>query len=76
MQNEHEIEFGTLTKEGTLVNTRMIKQSDIGRCRFFILVPEHYREDGSCKCNDSEHRKMMIQEWRYKIKDFKNVPIK
>lgn len=76
MIDEHKIQFGTLTKEGNLINTRMIKQSDIGKCRFFILVPEHYREDGSCKCDDATHRKMMIRKWGYKTKDFKNIPVR
>jgi hypothetical protein len=75
MSSEHEIQFGTLTEED-LVNIRMIKQSDIKRCRFFILVPEHYREDGSCKCDDADHRKMMIREWGYKEADFKNILVR
>lgn len=72
---EHEIKFGTLNQDGTESNVRMIKQSDIGKCPFYIFMPEHYREDGTCKCNDAEHRKMMIKEWGYTKRDFKNIPL-
>lgn len=39
-------------------------------CKFLILVPEHYRADGSCLCDDEEHRKMMIKKWGYAQEDF------
>ena len=73
---EHKIKFGTLQTNGELTNIRYIKQSDIGKCKFFILDPKHYREDGSCKCDDAEHRKMMIKEWGYKKSSFKNIPLR
>lgn len=47
-----------------------MKQSDMLKCPFAIMVPEHYRPDGSCKCNDPEHRAMMIQDWEYTEADF------
>jgi len=72
---EHEITFGTLTPDG-LTNVRLIKQSDIGRCPFVIMVAEHYREDGTCKCDDPVERERMIREWEYKPEDFKNIPLK
>jgi hypothetical protein len=72
---EHEIQFGTLNTDGSLSNVRMIKQSTIGNCPFFILMPEHYREDGTCKCSNAEHRKMMIKEWGYTKRQFKNIPL-
>jgi len=28
-------------------------------------MPEHYRDDGSCKCDDPEEQAMMIREWGY-----------
>ena len=71
---EHKIKFGTLNQDGTLSNERMIEQSAIQKCPFYILVAEHYREDGSCKCNDKDYRKMMIKNWGYKKSDFKNIP--
>ena len=33
-----------------------IKQSDIAKCPFYIMVQENYRQDGSCKCDDRYHR--------------------
>ena len=54
----------------------LMRQADMLKCKFAIMVPEHYRKDGSCKCNDAEHRKMMIAEWDYDEKDFKDIPLK
>lgn len=54
----------------------IMKQSDLRKCPFTILVPEHYRADGSCKCDDPEERKMMIKKWGYKEKQFKDIPMR
>lgn len=54
---------------------RRIKQSDMRKCPFFIMMMEHYRDDGSCKCDDAEHRKYMIKNWEYTEKDFKDIPL-
>jgi len=62
--------FGTLHPDGTLTNVRVIPQSTFANCPFYIMVPEHYREDGSCKCDDPEHRRMMKKEWGYTKKNF------
>lgn len=53
-------------EDGRLVETdvRIIKQSDITRCPHVIMVPEHYRADGTCRCNDREHKEM--REWGYR----------
>ncbi len=72
---EHEIQFGTLIPDGELSNVRMIKQSDIGKCPFVIFDPSHYRDDGTCKCNDPEHREMMKREWEYTDDDFKRAGV-
>ena len=73
---EHTIEFGTLNPDGNLTNVRHIKQSDVGKCQFFILDPNHYREDGSCKCDDAEHRKMMIKKWGYTESSFEGIELR
>lgn len=49
---------------------RVLKQSDMLKCPFAIMAMEHYRDDGTCKCNDAEHRAMMIREWEYTEQDF------
>jgi hypothetical protein len=76
---EHEIRFSEGRIEGGRLvesNVRMIKQSDIGKCPFVILMPEHYREDGSCMCDDAAERARMQKEWGYRAKDFKNIPLR
>ena len=51
--------------DGKLVetNVREIKQSDMLRCPHAIMVAEHYREDGSCRCNDPAATEM--KSWGY-----------
>jgi hypothetical protein len=61
---------------GAMMDVKIIRQSDILKCRFVILIPEHYREDGSCKCDDPEHRRTMIKSWGYKRSDFKGIPLR
>ncbi len=68
------VQFGVL-HDGTLSNVRMIRQSDIGRCPFFIFMPDHYREDGTCRCSNESHRAMMVREWDYKAEDFRGIPL-
>ena len=34
------------------------------------MVAEHYRTDGSCKCDDPQEQAMMIREWGYSESDF------
>ena len=69
----HKIKFGTLSSNGKLSHVKEIKQSDIGQCKFFILVLNHYRDNGSCKCSNKKHREMMIKKWGYKTHQFKNI---
>ena len=52
-----------------------MKQSDMLKCRFAIMVPEHYRADGTCKCNDAKHRQHMIAEWEYSESDFDGIAL-
>ncbi len=68
--NNHKIKFGTLNSNGKLSHIREIKQSDISRCKFTIMVLYHYRDNGSCKCSNKKHREMMIKKWGYKREDF------
>jgi hypothetical protein len=56
--------FGTLHPDGTVTDQREIRQSDIGRCPHLILLPDHYRADGSCRCDDADHTEM--GDWGYK----------
>lgn len=54
-------------------DVREISQVNIAACPHVIMVADHYREDGTCKCNDPEEQKMMIDEWGYSIEDFDNL---
>jgi hypothetical protein len=58
-----------LDEHGIAVETdiREIAQSDIMKCPHAIFVGEHYRADGSCRCNDPEHVEMA--EWGYVWRD-------
>ena len=49
------------------MSVRILRHSDIGKCPFLIFVPEHYREDGTCRCDDPEHTEMV--EWGYVFRD-------
>jgi hypothetical protein len=73
---EHKIKFCTLVNDnGHLVETniRYVKQSDIAKCPFCIMVPEHYHDDGTCKCSDAEYRKTVMKKWGYTKRDFIRV---
>lgn len=59
--------FGKLNPDGTLTDTREIAQSDIMACPHFVLVAEHYRDDGSCRCDDKTDASMA--EWGYSWDD-------
>jgi hypothetical protein len=61
------IRFSTLHPDGTETNVRIIKQSDMQKCPHCIMVPEHYRKDGTCKCNDE--KETVMREWGYKWKE-------
>jgi hypothetical protein len=53
-------------KDGQLitVQTREIAQSSLQQCPHVIFMPDHYRPDGSCRCNDRGHTEM--REWGYR----------
>ena len=52
------------------VSQYQMKQSDIMSCPHVIISPDHYRADGSCKCNDPAEQERMISEWGYSREDF------
>jgi hypothetical protein len=47
-------------KNGTIYT---MKQSDVHKCPHYIMMPDHYRDDGTCKCNELGHQDML--EWGY-----------
>lgn len=70
IERDNEVTFGRLDEDGVLHNIRKIKSSDIAKCPFVIFVPEHYRADGTCKCDDPTEQQRMIEEWGYRASDF------
>jgi hypothetical protein len=52
--------------DGKLVETniREIAQSDMLKCPHAIMMAEHYREDGTCRCNDPTA--LVMREWGYR----------
>jgi hypothetical protein len=56
-------------EEHALVATkvRLTKQADIKGCPHIIFAGEHYREDGTCRCDDPQHVEM--KEWGYTWRD-------
>lgn len=58
-----QVKFATINENGGLTEVRFIRHSDIAACPHTILLPDHYRADGSCRCDDSGHGEMA--EWGY-----------
>lgn len=43
------VRFETMDENGKSISIKVLKVSDIQNCPGFIFLPEHYREDGSCR---------------------------
>lgn len=67
--NSNKVRFSKLSPDGIESDIREVKRTDILACPFVIMVAEHYREDGSCKCDDPIEQKKMIKEWGYTKKE-------
>jgi len=50
--------------EGDWLKTAPISTFSPDACPHRILQPSHYREDGTCKCNDPKER--IMHRWGYK----------
>ena len=57
------IEFGVLHEDGRVTDVRHVAHADITACPHVILDPEHYRADGTCRCDDEGHQEMA--SWGY-----------
>ena len=68
-----DVEFGTLNRDGTVTNVRIIKQSDIRKCPSFIMVPEHYKADGTCLCFDPDEQARILAERQSRRVKYMNV---
>jgi hypothetical protein len=56
-------EFGWLEPSGEYHRLGNLDQEAIRKCPHFIIVWEHYRPDGTCRCDDKTHTEM--KEWEY-----------
>lgn len=59
----------------SIVMRKISHATIIRQCKFAILLASHWRADGTCKCDDSEHREMMCKPkskggWGYKPEMF------
>lgn len=45
-------------RDGKIASTTIIRNWSVRNCFHTILVPEHYNEDGSCKCRDKSDPNM------------------
>jgi hypothetical protein len=55
--------FSKLHPDGSETDVRYIKQSDMLKCPHCIIAAEHYRNDGSCKCDDPND--FIMKDWGY-----------
>ena len=56
--------FMKMDAEGNPIGEgRNIDQKDIQKCPHVILMEEHYRNDGSCRCDDKSH--VVMLQWGY-----------
>ncbi len=67
-------EFGRLTREGGYVRIGQLSQSEMLACPFCIIDFDHYRPDGTCRCDDPTEQERMIREWGYSRTDFTKEP--
>ena len=57
--SDETIKFGTLHPDGTVTDRHEVSRASIGACPYYIFLPEHYREDGTCRCDDANHVEMV-----------------
>ena len=63
------IEETSLGGQPMVATTYTMSNEMIKACPHFIFSPEHYRADGSCRCDDATHREM--HDWGYVWKEGK-----
>lgn len=50
--------------EGGKLVTKNPRTINPSVCPHFIFMPEHYREDGTCKCDNPDE--LVMKEWGYR----------
>lgn len=74
--DDHKIAFWTLTPQG-MTNVRLLTQKMFLACPHCILDPEHYREDGTCKCDSQKERDRLKKMGAgYRKSDWAKIPLR
>lgn len=71
--------FVTLVLQGDRLvesSVRELSLEALRRCRWSLFDPEHYREDGTCKCDSQEERDRLCREYDYAPSDFEGIPLR
>lgn len=58
-----QIEFTRINEQGEITEVRTLSSEAVKGCSFFILDPEHYRDSGTCRCDDPDHE--IMDAWGY-----------
>lgn len=64
------VEFGKVDAEGNYEKVGTLSQAAIMRCPHAIIEYSHYREDGTCRCDDPDEQARLIREYDYAPSDF------
>ena len=67
------ITFGTLNRNGTLTNVRVLKYANIMKCPRSIMVPKHYKENGTCLCFDADEIARILAERQIRRVKYENI---
>jgi hypothetical protein len=51
------------TTDGDAPGLRILDIASIMECPHLIMLAEHYRSDGTCRCDDETHT--VMAEWDY-----------
>jgi hypothetical protein len=65
--------FGRLEPDGSYVSIGVLSQASMLACPFCIIDFEHYRADGTCKCDESAEQARLIREFDYTLADFERA---
>lgn len=66
-REEGAVEFLEMGEGGEVTLARQISMDSIRACRHLILSPEHYRENGTCRCNDPYHSVMKERGYTWDV---------
>lgn len=72
-RGKESVEKGIIRKLQTAPAVRVV-QAQFFSCPFTIIAPEHWREDGTCKCNSAAERERMRKEWEYTEAQLAKLP--